>query len=96
MYHLDGIGAIGYFDALLELDSIKAIQWQPGAGKEAIGQWHELIGRMLAAGKAVQVYARPEEVRLLVNAVGPTGLLVILTGPAGDAEDPLNSYGILA
>ncbi|MEK6794313.1 MAG: hypothetical protein AABZ39_06030 [Spirochaetota bacterium] len=76
-YHLDGIGAIVHLDALLEMKDLKAIQWQPGAGKERLHQWYDLIRRIIDAGKACQVYAHADEVDDLVKNVGANGLLVI-------------------
>ncbi|MBI4979183.1 MAG: hypothetical protein HZC28_17005 [Spirochaetes bacterium] len=79
-YHLDGVGAIVHLDALLKMKNLKAIQWQPGAGKERLSQWYELIRKIIAAGKACQVYARPDEIDDLVKNVGAKGLLVITRG----------------
>jgi hypothetical protein len=86
-FHLDGVGMIPHLDHLLEIPAIKAIQWQPGAGKERLAQWHELIGRILASGKSAQVYAACDEVKPLVDAVGARGLMVILTD--GDRDGAL-------
>jgi hypothetical protein len=85
-YHLDGTGAIPHLQHLLGLSKLRAIQWVPGAGKEELGQWHELIARILAAGKSVEVFARPEEVEPLVKAVGPRGLLINVPCSAEEAE----------
>ena len=85
-YHLDGIGAIPHLSALLELEKLRAIQWVPGAGKEDLAQWHELIARILAAGKSVEVFARPEEVAPLVAAVGARGLLINVECTAEESE----------
>ena len=61
--NLAGVGAIPHLDALLEIDNIRAIQWVPGAGKEELKQWYELLQKILAAGKSCQVFARPDEDR---------------------------------
>jgi len=76
-YHLDGIGAIPHLDALLEIKSLKAIQWQPGAGKERLDQWYDLIKYILSKGKSVQLYANVEEIAPLIENVGTKGLLVV-------------------
>jgi hypothetical protein len=76
MYHLDGTGALSHLDTLLQITRLKAIQWVPGAGHEAVPQWYDLIRRILAAGKSVEVFARPDEVDDLVRQVGPRGLLL--------------------
>ena len=57
-----------------------------GTGKEELAQWHELIARILAAGKSVEVFARPEEVEPLVKAVGARGLLINVSCSAEEAE----------
>jgi len=93
LYHLDGIGAIGHLDALLEIDNLNAIQWVPGAGKERLDQWYGLIKRILQAGKSVQVFAQPDEVEGLVDAVGPKGLLItVLNAAHRQAEKLINRY----
>lgn len=78
-FHLDGIGMIPHLDALLEIPELKAIQWQPGAGKEELEQWYPLLKRMLDAGKSVQVYARAAEVVPLVDTLESRGVLAIVT-----------------
>jgi hypothetical protein len=85
-YHLDGTGAIPHLQHLLGLSKLRAIQWVPGAGKEELAPWHELIARILAAGKSVEVFARPEEVEPLVKAVGARGLLINVSCSAEEAE----------
>jgi hypothetical protein len=84
-FHLDGIGMLPHLDALLEIQNLPAIQWQPGAGKEAIAEWYEVLRRILAAGKSVQVYAEPQEVDGLVKNVGAKGLMVKLTNASPEA-----------
>lgn len=76
MYHLDGAGALTHLDTLLDIPRLRAIQWVPGAGREAVAQWYPLTRRILDAGKSVEVFARPEEVPELVREVGPRGLLI--------------------
>ena len=78
-FHLDGIGMIPHLDGLLDIPKLKVIQWQPGAGKERLDQWYDLIQKILAAGKSVQVFARAEEVDALISHVGTRGMLVSLT-----------------
>jgi hypothetical protein len=58
---------------------------QPGAGKEAIVEWYEVLRRILAAGKSVQVYAEPQEVDALVKNVGAKGLMIKLTNASPEA-----------
>jgi len=78
LYHLDGPDAIKHVDALLEIESLRAIQWQPGAGNANSGhaQWHDLLKRIKAGGKGVQVGCLPDQVIPLLDAIGPEGTFI--------------------
>jgi len=76
-YHLDGAGALVHLDALLSLSQLNAIQWVPGAGREAIMQWIPVIKKIQAAKKGVIVYATPKELPGLLDEIkNPEGLCV--------------------
>lgn len=75
-FHLDGIGSIPHLPALLEIEELPVIQWVPGAGKERLDQWYDLIREILQAGRRVQLFGMAEEVAPLVEAVGPEGLYI--------------------
>lgn len=65
-----------------------------GAGQEAVRPWYPLIRRILAAGKSIQVFARPEEVDELVREVGPRGLLISCGAVSAAEADRLRArYG---
>jgi hypothetical protein len=91
-YHLDGIGAIQHLDTLLAIEKLRVIQWVPGAGKERISDWYELIRKILAAGKSIQVFANAGEVDVLVKNVGPRGLLVTVTATETEAHRLVERY----
>jgi 5-methyltetrahydrofolate--homocysteine methyltransferase len=78
LYHLDGPGQIQHLDALLEIPQIKAIQWVPIAGsdKPTSGHWIPLLQRIQQAGKALQVYARADELDLYKEHLKPEGLFL--------------------
>lgn len=76
MYHLDGVGGLAHLDTLLDIPNLRAIQWVPGAGKEDVPQWYDLIRTIIGKGKSVQVLARVEEIDDLVANVGARGLLI--------------------
>ena len=78
-YHLDGEAALVHLDALLDIQKLRVIQWVPGAGKERIDLWYDVIQRVLEAGKSVQVFAQAGEVDNLLKHVGTRGVLITLT-----------------
>src|ERR1035437_6313946 len=90
LYHLDGTQAMVHLDALLAIEPLDAIEWTPQAGIETGGhkRWHEMYRRILAAGKSVQVVnVEPDEVRPLLDAIGPKGVyLLIQFKDEGEAE----------
>lgn len=51
VYHLDGMGELAHLDQLCAIDSIKAIQWVPGAGAPEKMDWTDVLARILASGK---------------------------------------------
>jgi hypothetical protein len=81
LYHLDGHQCIPHLDALLEIDSLDAIEWTPDPQVPGGGspRWYELYRRILAAGKSVQaVGVSVAELEPLLDAVGPAGLYVMV------------------
>ncbi len=51
VYHLDGPGAIRHLPALCEIEKIRVIQWQPGAGAPATADWSDLYREIDERGK---------------------------------------------
>jgi hypothetical protein len=77
MYHLDGQACMrNMLDALMEIDSIKAIEFTPGAGAlptytaEYIPQYKKI----LESGKRLYLLASPDEVRPLCEELPSKGL----------------------
>lgn len=92
MYHLDGTTAIQHLDALLEIDSLDAIEWTPQAGKPGGGdpQWFDMYHRIKEAGKSVQaVGVKPEEVEPLLDEIGPKGLYIRTSAETPEKADKL-------
>ena len=71
IYHLDGPGALRHLDDLLALPKLDAIQWVPGAGEKPLREWLEVLRKILAAGKGVQIYCAPGEIEYFHRALGP-------------------------
>ena len=74
IYHLDG--ASQHLDTLLDIPELQAIEWVPGVGHEEIMQWVPLIKRVQSKGKSIQVFAKPEEIKPLLQEIQPEGLCV--------------------
>lgn len=85
-YHLDGAGALAHLDALLGLPQLNAIQWVPGAGREAVMQWVPVIKKIQRAKKGVLAYAAPKEVPGLLDEIKSPEGLCISTWCASEGE----------
>ena len=90
MYHLDGEDALQHLDALLEIESLDAIEWTPrtriGPGEEHFSgggpKWYDLYRRIKAGGKSVQaVGVTADQVIPLIEAVGPEGMFICARAP---------------
>lgn len=77
LYHLDGVDAIHHLDAILEIDSLNAVQWTPGYGQPQGGSpvWYDLYKRILAGGKSVMInWVDLDEIEPLIDNTGNQGL----------------------
>lgn len=85
LYHLDGTEALRNLDLLLETPEVDGIQWVPGAGREDLARWVPVVKRIQAAGRCVQLLARPGEIEPFLREVPARGLL-FSTSCATEAE----------
>ena len=78
LYHLDGKEAIHSLDALLEIDELAAIQWEPGEVGPEPGDaaWLPLYRRIQEAGKGLVIYPQPESVERVCRALSRKGLVI--------------------
>ncbi len=88
LYHLDGEGAVVHLDALLEIESLDAIEFTPqllGVSRTDGGgspKWYDLYRRIKSAGKSVQaVNVDPDDAAPLLDAVGPEGMYLTVRAP---------------
>jgi len=88
-YHLDGVGALPHLDLILQIDKIKVVQWVPGAGKEKISDWYDVIKKIIEHKKSCQVFIKAEEIDDLVKNVGTKGLLTVITD---SSEENVKKY----
>ncbi|MBI3948566.1 MAG: hypothetical protein HY321_21820 [Armatimonadetes bacterium] len=75
-YHVDGVPAYVHIDALLELPRIQCLQIMPGAGKPSAIHWLEMLRRIQAAGKNLELHLSPDEVRTALAHLSARGLYI--------------------
>ena len=75
IYHLDGVGSARHLDKLLEMPEINGIQWVYGAGQPTAAHWIDLLKRVQAAGKMIEVNCVASDIMpLLESGLKPEGL----------------------
>ena len=90
VFHLDGPDALVHLDMLLEMPSIHAIQWVPGAGKPTTSHWLEHLKRIQHAGKSLWLSATsPQEAELLIRELKPGGLMISVSVATPQEADEL-------
>ena len=77
IYHLDGPDAVKHLDSLLDLSDLDGIQWVQGAGAPPASEWIDLYRRIQSAGKLLYGICEPDEVRTLLGALKPEGLMLV-------------------
>ncbi|MCS6907376.1 MAG: hypothetical protein RML93_05770 [Anaerolineales bacterium] len=77
-YHLDGKGQIRHLDELLKIESIRGIQWIPGAGEAPPQEWLPLLQRIREANKLCQVYVSSEGALRITRELGGKGFAFVL------------------
>lgn len=88
-YHVDGVPAYAHIDALLELPGIHCLQIVPGAGKPSALHWMEMLQRIQSAGKNLELFLSPEEVRPALEHLSARGLYIRTWCPTEEAARQL-------
>jgi hypothetical protein len=101
LYHLDGPGAIRHVPLLLRLERLNCIQWIQGAGSPLPSEWVDLLQRIQAGGKSVQLYYGTghggeadlkHELDVLCGALDPTRLFIVASADSAQTADDLVRY----
>lgn len=79
-YHLDGVGALPHLDMMLDIPSLKGIQWIPGAGNLEAAEWLDLLRRIRDGGKLCQIFSSPEGCLNVVRELGGKGFQFLVGG----------------
>jgi 5-methyltetrahydrofolate--homocysteine methyltransferase len=97
-YHLDGPGQLAHLDSLLEIPTLKGVQWVPGAGQPDVTHWPEVYRKIRRAGKLIQVYGGVETLTALADQLGSAEGIVLLgwakPSDRDDVEALLRHYGV--
>ena len=87
MYHLDGVGQLNHLDSLLAIKELDAVQWVPGDGRAPQHQWPEVLQKIHAAGKNMQVVSGLEGLDATAAILGTAkGLQTTLHGSVKERE----------
>jgi len=101
LFHMDGPGVANHLDSILEIERLNCIQWIQGAGERLPSQWLDLLKRIQAGGKSVQVFYGGahggnadvlKEVSILCENLDPTRLFVWAMAPSAEAAEALVSH----
>ncbi|MFQ3620673.1 MAG: hypothetical protein SNJ78_06985, partial [Spirochaetales bacterium] len=79
IYHLDGVDAMVHLPSLLNIPSIKCIQWTPGAGKPDAGDpcwWDTIYKPVLDRGKCLHATMVAKNVLPFVKRFGGRGVFL--------------------
>ena len=91
IFHLDGPGALKHLDGILSIDDIDAVQWVSGDGQRPMHEWLDVLKRIQAAGKGLQIYGvNPEQVKALHKELSPAGVVYCV-----GAKDKTEAEGLL-
>jgi hypothetical protein len=74
IYHVDGAAAYAHVDALCELPRLNALQIIPGAGKPSALHWMDMLKKIQARGKGLQIFIPPDEVETALTELSARGL----------------------
>lgn len=101
-YHLDGPGQLAHLDSLLAIPELKGVQWVPGSGRKAHGEWVEVYRKIRAAGKLIQLnddVDLSQTTRLAEQIGSARGIVAMAGGKVSErarAEASLARFGVPA
>jgi 5-methyltetrahydrofolate--homocysteine methyltransferase len=77
LYHLDGSEALRHLEALLSIEELDGIQWnpEPPLAPDPV-EFAPFLRRVLDAGKKVYVPCPPERIQPLLDAIGREGVFL--------------------
>jgi len=85
-YHLDGVGAVPHLDMMLDIPTLRGVQWIPGDGKPPAAEWPDLLRRIRDRGKLCQIFCSPEGALNVVRELGGKGFQLLVGGNFSDEQ----------
>ncbi|MGA2488821.1 MAG: hypothetical protein ABSF99_01345 [Anaerolineales bacterium] len=73
---MDGKGELAQLDHLLSIKRLRGIQWQPGDGQPMAEDWPEVLQRIQAGGKLVQVFVTAQGALDIKKELGGKGCIL--------------------
>ena len=93
IYHFDGPAALPHLEDILALKDIDGIQWVPGAGNPPTYEWMDLLKRIQAAGKSLDLYDwGPEQIKALHHELDPALVFYRTWAPSEKEADDLLAW----
>jgi len=89
VYHLDGPGAIPHLDRLLTIPRLNGVQWVPGDGQPPQLAWPDVLHRIQAAGKILDLYLSPDEVPHAIMEYDPSQMIMQVSCDSPEQADLL-------
>jgi hypothetical protein len=86
IYHLDGPQALRFLDRILDIPTIQAIQWVPGAGHDGWREQIPVYRRIQERKKSLVAYVPPKDVAEFTRLLRPQGVWICAGGVANQAE----------
>ena len=99
IYHLDGIGELTHLESILNIKTLDAVQWVPGAGQNNQSLWPEVYQQIHSAGKNIQIWGGFDCLDTVAKQIGTYNSIhhILLRFPIeqeAQVRERLAKYGI--
>ncbi len=77
-YHLDGKGQLPHLDSILQIETLKGVQWVPGTGQSEVTEWPAVYRKIRAAGKLIQIWGNLATLDTLARQLGSAEGIILI------------------
>ncbi len=74
IFHLDGPGSLKHLDTILEIPNIAGVQWVYGAGQPTAAHWIDVLKKIQAKGKLINIAVTAEDIDEVMEHIEPNGV----------------------